>query len=354
MTSRSYPFVALSLLLAVTGAGMITTLLWAIGNVFSGRPLLPPWPKRLREVPWHGFTIVAVFATWFAVNIVVSVGYHRVRPDARTRPAAVSTPPPASKVRNDPKTPSAPARKAVPPMTFAEQIVLISLINGILLVILPAGIALTSGARRADLGLMTESLGRDLKLGAVAFLAITPVVMAVNFYAQKVWKPQRHPLEQMLREGVSPGLIALAYISAVVLAPAVEEFLFRVVFQGWLRNLFDPQADPEPRFAPLSGSTPTDVDLEWSRAPRNRILPVMPSRLPQRLLPVVLTSVVFAGVHFEQMPAPLAIFPLSIVLGLLYETTGSLIPSFVLHALFNGFNTTLLVAALLYKPEWKP
>jgi len=80
----------------------------------------------------------------------------------------------------------------------------------------------------------------------------------------------------------------------------------------------------------------------------------MPSRLPQRLLPVVLTSVVFAGVHFEQMPAPLAIFPLSIVLGLLYETTGSLIPSFVLHALFNGFNTTLLVAALLYKPEWKP
>ena len=54
------------------------------------------------------------------------------------------------------------------------------------------------------------------------------------------------------------------------------------------------------------------------------------------------------------MPAPLAIFPLSIALGLLYETTESLVPSFVLHALFNGFNTSLLVGRLLVNPGVKP
>ncbi len=67
----------------------------------------------------------------------------------------------------------------------------------------------------------------------------------------------------------------------------------------------------------------------------------------QRMVPIVLTSLLFSVVHYEQMPAPLALFPLAIVLGLLFERTGSLVPSIVLHGLFNGFNTTLLLGALL-------
>ncbi|MCA1685419.1 MAG: CPBP family intramembrane metalloprotease [Planctomycetia bacterium] len=88
-------------------------------------------------------------------------------------------------------------------------------------------------------------------------------------------------------------------------------------------------------------------------APRYEGSQPLPHARPQfqRILPILLTSAFFAAVHFEQMPAPLAIFPLSIALGLLYETTGSLVPSFVLHALFNGFNTTLLLGALLANPH---
>ena len=48
-----------------------------------------------------------------------------------------------------------------------------------------------------------------------------------------------------------------------------------------------------------------------------------------------------------QWPAPVAIFLLSLGLGALYQRTGSLVASFVLHAAFNGFSTlTLILVAL--------
>ena len=48
-----------------------------------------------------------------------------------------------------------------------------------------------------------------------------------------------------------------------------------------------------------------------------------------------------------QWPAPLAIFFLSVGLGAVYQRTGSLIASFVMHALFNGLGTMMLFLAIL-------
>jgi membrane protease YdiL (CAAX protease family) len=61
----------------------------------------------------------------------------------------------------------------------------------------------------------------------------------------------------------------------------------------------------------------------------------------------VITSAVFAAVHLPQWPAPLAIFFLSMGLGVVYRRTGSLIASFAMHALFNGFGTLMLFVAIL-------
>jgi hypothetical protein len=65
------------------------------------------------------------------------------------------------------------------------------------------------------------------------------------------------------------------------------------------------------------------------------------------LAPVLLTSALFAAVHLPQWPAPIAIFFLSVGLGVVYQRTGSLIASFVMHALFNGFSTLILFQAVL-------
>ena len=71
--------------------------------------------------------------------------------------------------------------------------------------------------------------------------------------------------------------------------------------------------------------------------------------LPRResVAPIVIISALFAVVHLPQWPAPIAIFFLSLGLGAVYQRTGSLFASFVMHALFNGFSTLILFQAVL-------
>ena len=45
-----------------------------------------------------------------------------------------------------------------------------------------------------------------------------------------------HPAEQILRSG-DPAAIAVAVVMAVIVVPIFEEFLFRVVLQGWLETI---------------------------------------------------------------------------------------------------------------------
>ena len=63
--------------------------------------------------------------------------------------------------------------------------------------------------------------------------------------------------------------------------------------------------------------------------------------------PIVIISALFAVVHLPQWPAPIAIFFLSLGLGVVYQRSGSLFASFVMHALFNGFSTLILFQAVL-------
>src|SRR5262249_9205882 len=77
--------------------------------------------------------------------------------------------------------------------------------------------------------------------------------------------------------------------------------------------------------------------------------PAGPAR--DSLLPIVLTSALFAAVHIPQWPAPIAIFFLSVGLGVVYQRMGSLFASFLLHALFNAFSTlTSFQSVLLGQP----
>ena len=143
----------------------------------------------------------------------------------------------------------------------------------------------------------------------------------------------------------------------MLLAPAAEELIFRGVIQGWLTRLFTTLAEADPKPDEPSGLLET-IDLGGPSAPagrRPRLLPRMPRPLREAsrrwassgVMPVVLTSALFALLHAEQWPAPLAIFFLSLGLGAVYQRSGSLLTSFTIHTLFNGFSTLLLFTALL-------
>jgi membrane protease YdiL (CAAX protease family) len=373
--------VALSFLILVTFAAMLATLIRLAVLAWQGGLRLDDRPGRRGRVPWDWRSVVLVVATFFAAQFTVVSAYSAVRErfHVRVGPAAAPGPKEATKgreptkggpVRPDeapkPVEIAATTTRDEPKLSFTEQMFLVSVVNALLIAVIPALLRWTSGARWGDLALTTDRPARDVRLGLLAFLAVTPCVMAVNLLAVLAWRPAGHPLEGMLREGLTPGGIALAYLSAVVLAPVAEELMFRGILQGWLDRLQQPpdppatdalaeilrgEAEPQAAYpAEPQATYPVEARSRW--LPRFPDVPSFhPGSTPKRSsLPIVLTSLAFAVVHAPQMPAPIAIFFLSLALGWLVEVTGSLVPSIVLHAAFNGFNTTLMVLAILALP----
>jgi len=86
-----------------------------------------------------------------------------------------------------------------------------------------------------------------------------------------------HAIVQLFRGG-NPWMIMFCVVSAVVVAPIVEEFLFRVLLQGWLERV-------DRRLRPM--------------------LPMLRRMVPWGVAPVVLSSVIFAMVHFRVASPPM-------------------------------------------------
>ena len=207
------PFAVIGLLLialviCTALAGMVTAWTWAIGRLWTGQPLLPA--TKPRPVPWGIGSVLAVIVVWVVVNIAVSVAYLGMTGSLRA------------------------GRKP----TLTEQMTVVSLMNGTLLVVIPMTLRLTARAPLSALGLEPRGLARQALVGTVGFLLAAPLVYMVNFLCVVVWKQHKHPLEQMVMAEPNAGIACLAFLSAVVLAPAAEELLFRGIIQSWLAQLW--------------------------------------------------------------------------------------------------------------------
>ncbi len=348
-----------SLLHALLPAIFVAMLLswgWALRQIYAGRPLLPP--TKSADTPWGTGAVIILFVTYLMVQVLTLQGYLLLT----RRPPSV-------------------------PLSFREQMILTSLINGILLVVIPLALHGISGALPEHLGLTWKRIGWQVWVGFVAFLIVALPVNAINFFSVRVWTPHEHPMEKMVREegagAISLGELAgLAFLTAVVLAPAAEELIFRGVIQNWLSRVFRRWANQgvltPPETTPaeeLDFIDPPTVYVPPTPIPPKRPIhqfagdghPPNPCESPQarltdrrgwehdpttrlrlaEIMPVVLTSVLFAAAHAPQWPAPIAIFVLSLALGAVYQRTRSLVASFVLHALFNGLSTLVLFLMLL-------
>jgi hypothetical protein len=174
-----------------------------------------------------------------------------------------------------------------------------------------------SGAYLDDLGLDTSRLARDARLGGMIFLAaIVPVYAIQLFFVYVIDIPSEHPVLQLTQQQPSVWMLVLATVAAVGVAPLFEEFVFRVVLQGWLesqqarlRGLNRPGGGEKPGFAPI-----------------------------------VVASAVFALLHLGHGPDPIALFVLSLFLGYAYRQTHRIVPPLVVHACLNGWTMVNLWA----------
>jgi membrane protease YdiL (CAAX protease family) len=162
-------------------------------------------------------------------------------------------------------------------------------------------LAMTGKNRLSDYGIDSQGWIAEVRFGGLGYLLTMPFVVAVIFAMQSVRRPETvNPLLKVLETGHGSVIAGVAF-TAVVAAPLTEELIFRVVFQGLLESLL-----------------PT-----WAA--------------------ILFPAIAFAAMHGRYDALPL--FPLALVLGIVYHLRRSYVAVVTIHAMFNA--TFLLLALSL-------
>lgn len=134
----------------------------------------------------------------------------------------------------------------------------------------------------------------------VAYLPTSIIRIAMVARSPEV---KSHPFLEMIENGVDTEIMALIFFSAVVMAPVVEELMFRVVVFGGMfqRNMFWPG--------------------------------------------MIISSVLFGLAH--GFPDCIALLPLAAVIAFTYSRRRSYRTAILVHFLFNFFNMMLAGLSLL-------
>ncbi len=270
-------------------------------------------------------------------------------------------------------------------------------------------LALRFNTAPAHAGFRTEGLWRQLRIGVVATLAVLPVVYVLMAAVSIGLKTEySHPLLDEVRRNATLGSYLLGVVSAVLIAPLAEEFLFRVLIQGWLQSwpvstprqilfgasLADRAAslanapslrdgaamrdeavmrseavmrdwDVEAELVddrPLTvgiGSTPSEPhSAQLTGAPRDLNDPrrlAVDSGGAQAgsldfvppLWPSIVTGILFGLAHWGYGLSFIPLIVLGIVLGLLYRATNSIWPCFLVHFSLNAASMLGLGVSIL-------
>ncbi len=165
------------------------------------------------------------------------------------------------------------------------------------------------------LGLRLQTVPKDLGLGFLTLLGTWPLVLAAmsltilvtrHFYGRQYRIPPHEALK-LITESPALALQVLLVIVAVVVAPVIEEMLFRGLFQTTIRSY---------------------LQRPWPA--------------------IALTSLMFAAIHGNVSHWP-SLFALAMGLGYAYEKSGSLLRPIFMHAMFNGLT---IVTVLTQGPGW--
>ncbi len=160
-----------------------------------------------------------------------------------------------------------------------------------------------------EFGFHLKEVRKQIADGVLGFAAAVLPVLGV-WLLTLPWRStsNSHGLLQLLEQDRSFTTLFWIVIAAVVLAPLVEELIYRVVLQTWLQ-----------RIAP----------------PREALFAV---------------AVIFAAVH--RLPDAIPLLPLALVLGYVYQQRRCFLSIVLLHMLFNAAN--LILAVLTIPTPSKP
>ncbi len=224
-------------------------------------------------------------------------------------------------------------------------------------------------------GFRTSGWLKQLQVAGVATLATLPIVyLMMAGVSIGLDTEYEHPLLDEIRATATLGSYLLGVVTAVLLAPLAEEFLFRVMLQGWLQSwpLSSPQeillgASPfQRRQTQMAGLIPPSIvgevnsdmpadtvenpyqppvvtGLVDDRNVEDTVRRVTESELDDNYFvavppvwPAVVTGILFGLAHWGYGLSFIPLIVLGVVLGLIYRSTNSIWPCFVVHFALNA------------------
>jgi membrane protease YdiL (CAAX protease family) len=212
------------------------------------------------------------------------------------------------------------------------------------------------GVRFYQLGLTWSRWRLNLALGYWFWLVFTPAVLFFHALVEKAYVafsgrlPAAHPITKALENQPTSLTWFLIFFQAVIVAPLMEEFLFRSVLQRWLAenpNRILTVFTAALGFAVLG----SDSGGAW---PFVFVLAMLPGYylvldfFRKRSLTdngagaIYGSAVLFASLHSGVWPTPVPLFVLGVALGYLALRTRSLIGPVTLHGLFNAVSCLAL------------
>lgn len=367
------PYILFSLLaVGVLGASGV---LWgtAIMRLATGRTLLRCEPRP--SVPWGMIDLLILIGLYIGTIIAASAVFRGLQIKAPLD------------------------EQATPDDRFAwvaVQAVLPLLITGLALAI----VALRHRCSAADLGFRLRDVGRDVLIGAGAFVMIAPPVFLIQAILTQ-FVPYEHDLIELVKK--DPRLLLLSGVSAMFVAPLCEELQFRVLLQGWLEKISVWRGDSLPLFfggrpletdgaetddaetglrefqgeeettpaedEHLAGDAASDTPAWPTAANLNPYAPPLatshgkdeepPPGKPSdhsaisptpHWWPIPISACIFAAMHAGQGAAPIPLFVLALGLGFVYRQTHRVLPSITVHLLLNATTMLVLYLSIYFPP----
>jgi membrane protease YdiL (CAAX protease family) len=245
--------------------------------------------KRMRRMMWMNIEFELILFAVFGIFVWLARSHGRVRlPDSNAETNSLMIRPEIDDVETKELAPDSLNPFAPPQADDARDVAM----SGVVMDLTPAE---------------PFSMLQEVRFAGEVFLAsYLPTTMlrvvVVSLYTSVVGEdPGQHELLEMLKSGVDATLMTMIAVTAVLLAPIVEELQFRVVILGGL------------------------------------------AQRGQAKMALVLSSILFGLVH--GIPDGLALLPLAFALGYTYLRRRSYITVILVHFFFNAFN--MLVALLM-------
>lgn len=184
---------------------------------------------------------------------------------------------------------------------FSLRIAAIDALVSLAIIVLLPLLIYAGKTKLVSIGITLHQFPEQLKLGVLGFFA-TILPMAISMAVTLPIRPIEREHVLLKRIAESPDIATIGFVAglAVIAAPLKEELVFRVILQGWLTTF-----------------------------------------LP-RIVAVFSVATLFSLVHGWRNG--LALLPLALILGYVFDRKNSYIAVVVIHALFNS---TMLLLRLV-------